>query len=196
MVDIPPSRQRGLMLEKAKDLASVKIILDFASKITWDLEVLVNDVVDWLNDLSVSYTSKVGTLSSHHFLELVKPSVGETISTDFQQMIYAVSLAYTQPTASGKDPLSISELLQVGSLAGHKFLKSLDKKLEAQSLNDCSRADLQALFLLVIGTILAIGYTEPAANKASSRNVSPPTSIKSDRNLIYHRGFLVTVVVN
>jgi len=189
MVDIPLPGQRGLILEKAKDLASVKIILDFASQITWDLEVLVDDVVDWLNDLSISYTSKVGTLSSHQFLELVKPSVGENISTDFQQMIYAVSLAYTQPTASGKHPLSISELLQVGSLAGYKFLKSLDKKLEAQSLNDCSRADLQALFLLVTGTILAIGYTEPAANKASSRNVSPPTSIKNDRDLIYQGDF-------
>jgi hypothetical protein len=65
MVDIPLSGQRGLILEKAKDLASVKIILDFASQITWDLEVLVNDVVDWLNDLGVSHISKVGTLSSH-----------------------------------------------------------------------------------------------------------------------------------
>jgi hypothetical protein len=91
-------------------------------------------------------------------------------------MIYAVSRAYTQSTASGKHLLSISELLQIGSLAGHKFLRSLDKKLEAQSLNNCSRADLQALFLLVTGTILAIGYTEPAANKASSGNVSAPPS--------------------
>jgi hypothetical protein len=126
----------------------------------------------------------------------VKPSVGENTSTDFQQIIYAVSLAYTQPTAPGKDPLSIFELLQVGSLAGHKFLKSLDKKLKAQSLNSCSRANLQALFLLVTGTILAISYTEPAANGASSRNVSPPISIKDDHNLIYHRGILVTLAVN
>ena len=194
MADIPPPEQRGLILEKAEVLASTKIILDFASQITWDLEALVNDVVDWLNDVSVFNTSKVGTLSSDQFLELVKPSVGENISTDYQQMIYAVSLAYTQPTAPGKHPLSISELLQVGSLAGHKFLKSLEKKLKAQSLNDCSRVDLQTLFLLVTGTILAIGYTEPAANEASSGNVSLPTSIKSDRDLIYHRG--VTLVVN
>jgi hypothetical protein len=176
MVDTPLPGQRGLILEKARDLASAEIILDFSSQVTWDLEILVNDVVDWLNDLSISYTSKVGTLSSHQFLELTKPSVGENISIDFQQMIYAVSLAYTQSTASGKHFFSISELLQIGSLAGHKFLRSLDKKLEAQSLNNCSRADLQALFLLATGTILAIGYTEPAANKASSGNVSAPPS--------------------
>lgn len=135
------------------------------------MEVLVNDVVNWLNDSNFSNTSKVGTLSSPQFLELVKPFVGENISMDYQRMIYAVSLAYTQHTALDKHLLSISELLQVGSLAGHTFLKFLDKKLETQSLNDCSRTDLQTLFLLVIGTILAIFYTEPAANKVSFTNV-------------------------
>jgi hypothetical protein len=196
MIDIPPPGQRGLILEKAKDLAPSKITLDFASQITWDLEILVNNIVDWLNDSSLSNTSKVGTLSSPQFLELVKPSVDENISTDFQRMIYAVSLAYTQHTAHWKHLLSISELLQVGSLAGHEFLKILDRKLDAQFLNDCSRADHQTLFLLVTGTILAIGYTELAANEASSRNVSLPNPIKNNRDLTDHRGFLVRLVVN
>jgi hypothetical protein len=178
MIDIPSPGQRGLILEKAKDLAPSKITLDFASQITWDLEVLVNDVIDWFNDSSLSNISKVGTLSSPQFLELIKPSMNENISTDFQRMIYAISLAYTQSTTSGKYPLGISELLQVGSLAGHQFLKILDKKLEGQFLNDCSHDDLQTLFLLVTGTILAISYTEPAANEISSRNVSPPTPIR------------------
>jgi len=93
-------------------------------------------------------------------------------------MIYAVSLAYTQPTAPGEYLLSTPELLQVGSLAGHKFLKVLDEKLKAQSLKDCSHTDLQTLFLLVTGTILAVGYAELAANETSSGNVSSPTSVK------------------
>lgn len=193
MLDIPPPGQRGLILKTAIDLALSDITLDFASQITWDLEFLVNDVIDWLNDSSFSSTSKVGTLSSPQFLELVKPSVDENISTDYQRMIYAVSLAYATPDGH---PLDISKLLQVGSLAGHKFLKFLDKKLEAQSLNNCSRVDLQTLFLLVIGTIIAICYTEPAVNEASHRNVSPPTSIKNDRHLIYHSAFSVRLVVN
>ncbi len=86
-------------------------------------------------------------------------------------MIYAVFLAYTQPTAPGKHLLSISELLQIGSPAGYNLLEALDEKLEAQSLKGCNRAELQTLFLLVTWAILAVSF-ELAANEASG-NVSP-----------------------
>jgi hypothetical protein len=77
-------------------------------------------------------------------------------------MIYAESLAYTQPTAPDKHYLSIPELRQIGAIAGHEVLKCLDNKLKPQSLRDCSYGDIQALFLLVFGTILAISYTVPS----------------------------------
>lgn len=137
------------------------ISLDFASQVTWDLGALVNDIVDWLNDPMVSVTSKVGTLSSPQFLDLIKPSIKENTRINFQRMIYAISLAYTQPTAPDRDDLSIEELHQIGSVAGHGLLKELDERLKPQSLNDCSGDDLRALFLLVFGTILAVGYTKP-----------------------------------
>ncbi len=79
-------------------------------------------------------------------------------------MIYAISLAYTQKGATDSRPLSISELTQIGSIAGHEFLEFLDEKLKPQSLKNCSKADLHALFLLIIGTILAVGYIEPNDN--------------------------------
>jgi len=56
-------------------------------------------------------------------------------------------------------------------MAGHGFLRNLDEKLKAQSLKDCSRDDLQALFLLVVGTILAVGYVEPMASDTALSNV-------------------------
>jgi hypothetical protein len=34
--------------------------------------------------------------------------------------------------------LTTPELLQIGSFAGHKFLKNLDKLLKPQDLRDCS----------------------------------------------------------
>jgi hypothetical protein len=150
---------------------SSRITLEFASEITWDLGFLVNDIVDWLNNPMPSNTSKVGTLSSPQFLELVKSSVQENTRVDFQRMIYAISLAYTQPTSPDKHFLTISELYQVGSMAGHGFLRNLDEKLKAQSLKDCSRDDLQALFLLVVGTILAVGYVDPMASDTALSNV-------------------------
>jgi hypothetical protein len=150
-------------------LAMATISLEFSTLVTWNLGRLVDDVVNWLNNPMLSETSKVGILSSPQFLDLVKPSV-EDVTTDFHCMIYAISLAYTQPTAPDRHHLNIPELLQIGSMAGHQFLKSLDKRLKPQHLKDCSKDELQSLFLLVIGTILAVGYTDPSAFSKDSQD--------------------------
>jgi hypothetical protein len=76
-------------------------------------------------------------------------------------MLYAQSLAYTQQTSSDKHCLSIAELQQVAGLAGHNFLMVLDQKLRPNFLASCPKSGLQALFLLVFGTILAVGYVSP-----------------------------------
>ncbi|KAH8595430.1 hypothetical protein B0O99DRAFT_594602 [Bisporella sp. PMI_857] len=161
---IPAPDQQNLIINKGQNLSLSRIALEFTSEVTWDLGSIANDIVDWLNDPMASKTSKVGTLSSPRFLELVRSSIQENTIVDFQRMIYAISLAYTQPTSSDKHFLTVSELYQVGSMAGHSFLRNLDKKLRPQSLKNCSCDDLRALFLLVVGTILAVGYVEEVAN--------------------------------
>ncbi|KAH8742564.1 hypothetical protein BGZ57DRAFT_743686, partial [Hyaloscypha finlandica] len=142
---------------KSQKLALVEITLDFSSQMTWDLSHLVDDMIHWLNHPILSETSKVGTLSSPQFFDLIKPFIDELARTDFHRMIYAISLAYTQPDSHD---FSIPELYQVGDLAGHRFLKRLDKLLKPQQLKSCSGDELRVLFLLVIGTILAVGYMD------------------------------------
>jgi hypothetical protein len=151
---------QDVLVAKSQKLAMATISLDFSSLITWNLNHLVDDVVDWLNNPMLSETSKVGTLSSPQFLDLVKSSVEEDVRTDFHRMIYAISLAYTQPTAPDRHYLSIPELRQIGSMAGHKFLKTLDKRLKPEYLKTCSGDELRFLFLLVFGTIRAVGYVD------------------------------------
>jgi hypothetical protein len=73
-------------------------------------------------------------------------------------MLYAESLAYTQPTSNNKDHLSVPELQQIRDIAGHNILIFLDRKLKPESLWSCSKGDLEAVFLLVISTILAVSY--------------------------------------
>lgn len=159
------------MLEQAKGIASAPISLKFASHVVWDLRALTEDTVEWLNDSMISDTSKVGTFSSPRFLDLIAPWVDEATRRDFQQMIYATTLAYTQTSAPDKHHLNPLELRRIGAVAGHKLLKVLDEKLKPQSLKGCSEDDLQALFLLVVGTILAVGYAEPDTSTNDSVGV-------------------------
>jgi len=133
----------------SQNLAMATISLGFSASVTWDLGRLVDNVVNWLKNPMLSETSKVGILSSPQFLDLVKPSVEEDHTTNFHCMIYAISLVYTQPTAPDRHYLNIPELLQIGSMAGHKFLESLDKRLNPQYLKDCSGDELRSLFLFV-----------------------------------------------
>ena len=46
-------------------------------------------------------------------------------------------------------------------MAGQTWLRTLDKELKPQKLNTSSKEKLQALFLVLIGTVLAVGYTRP-----------------------------------
>jgi hypothetical protein len=50
MTDIPQPALRDSVLAKADDLVSTVIFLQFASEVTWDLTVLIDDFVAWLYD--------------------------------------------------------------------------------------------------------------------------------------------------
>ena len=154
---------------KSKLLPITGISLAFASQVTWNLESLANDVVDWLNNPLNSKTSKVGTLSSPEFFNLIKTTIAERAGFIFQRMIYAISLAYTQV---GDDYLSASDMHQIGCMAGHGFLQFLDERLKPQSLKSCSGNDLRTLFLIVFGTILAVSYVGPIGSPSNSEQQS------------------------
>lgn len=179
---IPSPDIQALVIAKSKNLASTTISLGFASYVTWDLKPLVDDVIDWLNSPLLSDRSKVGILSSSQFMDLIRPYFDKSTSTEFQCMIYAITLAFTQPTSPHKHYLNVLELQQIGSMAGHNFLGVLEERLKPQSLKDYlakhSKDYLQALFLLVVGTILAVGYTEPGSDVLGISNTvsaSTPT---------------------
>lgn len=140
------------------------ITLSFSSLVTWDLSSIVLELVEWLNNLHLSNTSKVRLLSSPNFLDLVEPYVGAQIGVSFQRMLYAESLAYTQPISEENYHLSVPELQRIGAIAGHTILLFLDWRHKPDSLRACSRETLEATFLLLAGTILAIRYTHPYLN--------------------------------
>jgi hypothetical protein len=147
---------------KTSSLATSSIALDFSSMIDWNLESLALDTVAWLHDLQASATSsKVGIFSSPQFAQLISPYVNEDTKTKFQQMVYAQSLVHTQINAPEGHTLSMLELQQIAAIAGHR--KNIDIQTKPQILAQRrSREELLSLLLILIGTILAVGYTRPA----------------------------------
>lgn len=151
-------------------LAATDITLDFANDVTWNTQALVNDVGQWLHNPLLSNTSKVGMMSSPAFLDTIldsSSSVDEQSGINFRLMLYATSLAHIQQTLPDGNEFDVPDLLQIGSVAGHEFLKHLDEKLKPQKLAKCTGDDIRSLFLLAFGTILAVGYANDKAPNAS-----------------------------
>jgi hypothetical protein len=149
-------------------LAETPVTLEFASQMTWEIDSFTSDIFTWLDSGEAANTSKVGSMSSPQFQDLIKPQVGHDVSFTFRLMIYAISLARTQKCSDTKYQLSTPDLQKIGALAGKRCLKYLDNTLTALSLakifkDKDSKEKLQALFLLAFGTILAVGYAEPAS---------------------------------
>jgi hypothetical protein len=148
---------------KEKNVAFDTIALDFASMVTWNLDSLTDDVVQWLNDPSASQTSKVGILSSPTFLNIVNScGFGDTkFGAVFQKVMYTETLIYTNGHEWDRPSFTIEDLKMIGALSGQKWLELLEKQLKPHILASRTKEQLQLLFLLVFGTILAVGYTGP-----------------------------------
>ena len=147
-------------------LAPTPVTLEFSSQMTWEIDSFSNEVLTWLNSRELGSTSKVGVMSSPQFQDLIQPLVGNSISTSFRLMIYAISLARTQQSLDHEYQLSIADLQNIGGFAGKRCLRFLDNTLTASSLarifrDRNAKKILQTLFLLIFGTILAIGYAQP-----------------------------------
>ncbi|PVH78541.1 hypothetical protein DL98DRAFT_516715 [Cadophora sp. DSE1049] len=109
-------------------------------------------------------------MSSLEFLDTIldsSSSVDEHSGVNFRLMLYATSLAHIQRTIPENREFDVPELLQIGSVAGHEFLKHLDEKLKPQKLAKCTGDDIRALFLLAFGTILAVGYADDTGSNAT-----------------------------
>lgn len=169
------SENRDSILSKKHLIVSTPFELAFADRMQWDIDPFTENCAKWINDPEVTDTSQVGAMSSIQFQDLIKPFVGDTISKEFRCMVYAISSARTQQGTAKKHQYTVLELQTLGSLAGEQLLHFLEKQLTPQSLANRSKNEQQVLFLMIIGTILAIGYAQPMVESPPfpSPDVSP-----------------------
>ncbi|PMD33109.1 hypothetical protein L207DRAFT_639814 [Hyaloscypha variabilis F] len=158
---LPPQEGRQEILGQQTVLRSTPVQLGFLDHLTWEIDPFTEECARWISDPDLNNICQVGVMSSLQFQTLIKASVGEAASNDFQSMIYAISLAHTQPKTGAKHMYTALELQGIGSLGGERLLSFLEKRLTAQSLGTLSKNELQVLFLMIVGTILAIGYAQP-----------------------------------
>jgi hypothetical protein len=142
-------------------LGSTPVELAFADDVKWEVGALTEGCAKWISDSEMMGISQVGAISSSQFQDMIRPFVGDAVCKCFQGMVYTLSLAHTQQSSAETHQYTAMELQRIGSLSGEHFLAFLEKSLKPQSLGKLSKNELQVLFLMLIGTILAVGYAQP-----------------------------------
>jgi hypothetical protein len=125
----------------------------------WNPDSLAKDVVQWLNDPSASITKKFGMLACPNFQDLLNSyGFGDGFGAAFQKMMFTGVFIYT---ASNRPYPMVEDMKLIGALSGQEWLELLEKQLKPHILASRTKEHLQLLFLLVFGTVLAVGYTIP-----------------------------------
>lgn len=134
--------------------------LHFDELIQWDIDALSIDFARWMaaDDEDPAATSRVGILSSMECQKLLHHYLDEDLCRNLRLLVKTSSLLYSREDSPhpycGSRQLSI-----IRSSVGAKILKSLESALKSTALADASQKKLKGLFLVLLGMIIAITYT-------------------------------------
>jgi len=143
--------------------AAVDQDFSFEKKIQWDVHSLCSELALWMfdNDAQPSSTSLVGIFSSLAFERLISSSL-DAVSVDLcTNLRLLVELSAALYSGSGQTPyagLQPHELWAIQAYVGKKLFQSLDIALNT-ALKQASFDNMKGLFLVVLATIIAVGYS-------------------------------------
>lgn len=149
-----------IMERSSHYLITRDVQLDFPSEF-WDLDTITRDFAQWMSNqqLTPASRSRVGILSSFKLTRLLSALFSGNMSQNCRLLVETSSALYNrgiQQDYAGYNPI---ELWRIRSFAGNKVLKGLEKALNKNALSRASLFELKALFLILFGTIISVGYS-------------------------------------
>ena len=162
-VDSPCSEDlyNTIMERSSHYLITNNVQLGFHSEFDWNLDTITRDFAQWMSNQRLTPTSisRVGILSSFNLTRLLSTLVPGNMSQDLRLFVETSSALYNrgfQQEYAGYNPI---DLWRIRSFAGNEVLKGLQEVLNNNALSHASLFELKALFLVLFGTILSVGYS-------------------------------------
>ena len=146
-------------------LITDNVRLDSHSGFHWNLDTITRDFAQWMSNqqLTPTWTSRVGVLSSFNLTRLLSTLVPGNMSQNFRLFVETSSALYNRGVEQGYAGCNLTELWQIRSFAGNKVLVGLQEILNNSALSRASLSELKALFLILFGTIVSVGYSEQSS---------------------------------
>jgi hypothetical protein len=165
----------ALTLRGGIDIAPQPVELDFEAYVKWDIEDLSRGWAHrMINNTNVPQTSAVGVMSSIQLQHLLNKWIPDVVCAQFRLLVYTSSLMYNLGRKESSFGCTWSELRMTQSQAGNALIQNLEKLLRPCDLAKAYPEKLRVLFLILFGTILAVGYSDLSNNNATIKVSQPP----------------------
>ena len=141
-------------------LAQDRTELRFKEVVHWDVDALCTDFATWMTADTTQpvATSRVGLLSSMQCQKLLFGYLNDDLCKYLPLLVRTSSLLYNRQD-SPHPCYTYEQLSSARSLLGNELLINLETALKPIALSKKSKQQLEALFLVVLGTIIAVVYT-------------------------------------
>lgn len=133
----------------------------------WDLGAVSSDCAKWICEEHVSpaSTSRVCMLSSLKAADLLSKFVDPGLSKALRVVVETSSILHNWGDDATFSRYSSSDLWSIRSFAGSQALRNLEAVLMNNRLAKSSKDVLKAVFLVLLGTVIAVGYTVSVGQK-------------------------------
>ncbi|KAK0506900.1 hypothetical protein JMJ35_010600 [Cladonia borealis] len=141
-------------------LAQERTELRCKEVVHWDVSALCTDFATWMtaDNAQPAATSRVGVLSSMQCQRLLCRYLDDDLCIYLPLLVRTSSLLYNRQDSP--HPCYTNEhLSSARSLLGNELLKNLETALKPTALSKNSKQQLEVLFIVVFGTIIAVIYT-------------------------------------
>jgi hypothetical protein len=166
------------MLSKNNHLMLSLVYLEFDDQVEWDLAALSKTLALLMSQNDrVPTMSKVGILSSLRFQQLLSPLISSKLGSYFRLMMHTSSIIYNLGPQDFYCGIPLADFYALRCQAGANVLMGLENLLRPAELANATPDKLQAIFLLLFGTTLAVLYNERLEDETA--NMVCPSEIEA-----------------
>ena len=162
-VDSPCSQNvySTIMERSSGCLITDDVHFDCVPESYWNLDTISLDFAQWMSNqqLTPTSTSRVGILSSFSLTRLLSTSTPGNVSQYFRLFVETSSALYSRGFQQEYAGYNLIDLWRIRSFAGNKVLEGLQGLLNNNALSRARLFELKALFLVLFGTIVSVGYS-------------------------------------
>jgi hypothetical protein len=135
----------------------------------WDIESMWAYIAHWfITEREPPGTRIVGIMTTMKFTSVLSQYVGSFLGSAFRRLITATALLKLE-SFPFESQVMTEDFAKMVTRAGNQVLRALEAQLEPRALSRADQRKLGTIFIILVGTTIAIGYT-------SSRMLYPPVS--------------------